>query len=240
MNQPQRSLIVASLCGIAAASPIFCLEYRSINYWGTDGRLFDGHLAPPAPAIIALSETEVVPPNRASYPISSMSDEDLTAAYTNQTYCEGIAKKGALGSGLCGSGVTRVTGIYPRRGLTFLEAAVGGLLAPISLLVAAAYAALTAISGDHPATRPDTPPVIHARFEPAKTTDSPLADSSYSESRGSDPRMARELGLYRTVAIAGVVAPVFWVLDMPSMLLMMGGRFPRWVFWLLVLRSLGR
>src|SRR5580692_12873961 len=90
MNQPQRYLIVAFLCGIAAAGPIFCLQYRSTDYWGTGGRVFNVHFALPIPPIIALSETEVVPPNRSRHPLSSMSDEELKAAYVNLTYCEGL------------------------------------------------------------------------------------------------------------------------------------------------------
>jgi hypothetical protein len=188
--------------------------------------LFNGHLAPPIPPIIALNETEVVPPNRSRYPLSSTSDEDLKAAYTNLTYCERFGTGDASNSALCASGVTRITGIYPRRGLTFLAAAVGGLLAPIVLLVASAYVVLTASSGSGAASRPDTPPPIHALFAKPKPTDtSSDGKNPPSESRGSDPRAARGEGLYRTVAIAGVVAPLFWVIDMPSMLLMMGRVF---------------
>jgi hypothetical protein len=239
MNQPQRYLIVAFLCGIAAAGPIFCLQYRSTDYWGTGGRVFNGHFALPIPPIIALSETEVVPPNRSRHPLSSMSDEELKAAYVNLTYCEGLGTGDARNSVLCASGVTRITGIYPRRGLTFLAAAVGGLLAPIMLLVAGAYVALAARSRNGAPSRPDTPSPIDAPFAAPKPTEISSGDHSAWESRGSDPRAARGEGLYRTVAIAGVVAPLFWVIDMPSMLLMMGARFPRWVFSLLVLRSFG-
>ena len=42
----------------------------------------------------------------------------------------------------------------------------------------------------------------------------------------------------RVAAVAAALFPVFWVLDMPSMLLAMGMRFPRWLFWWLVVRAL--
>jgi hypothetical protein len=130
--------------------------------------------------------------------------------------------------------------------LTFQAAALGGLLAPILLLLAAGYIALGARMPSLPRrnlidelvlTRPPVSPSDATGCSGGGTTED---DKSTDFDAGGSlapttvqPRTYR--GLYRMAAIA--LRPVLWVADLPSMLVMIGARFP-WVFPFLVIDGL--
>jgi hypothetical protein len=123
------------------------------------------------------------------------------------------------------------------------------LLAPIILLLAAGYIALGARMPSLPRrnlidelilTRPPVPPSDATGCNGGGATEvNTSTDFNAGESLAPitvQPRTYR--GLYRMAAIAGAIGPMLWVVDLPSMLLMMGARFPRWVFALLVIAGL--
>ena len=227
MNRSQRLLIVLSLAGLAVATPLYCLEYRSFDYWANHGRLWgdgtlsENFLARPADPLIELSAMELLRPTRTD------------------------------------AGVVRVTGLYPRRGLTFQVAGIGGLLAPIVLLITAGYMALAGNRGlqSSPganAGRKSWPHGDDRRPGVAKefTTDTATEGSTDAARPAplmtvSEPPPVRAYEgsevdfLYVLAALGGIMTPALWVIDTPSMLLMMHGRLPRWVFLMLVIRLLG-
>jgi hypothetical protein len=184
MNSAQNRLIVASLCCIAAVSHVYCLEYRSTDYWTSHGRIFDSRLALPAAPVIALSETVVTPPTET------------------------------------GAGVVNLTGLYPRHGLTFQAAALGGLLAPIILLLVAGYIALGARMPSLPRrnlidevvlTRPPVPPsdATGCNGGGATEVDTPTDFNAVESPAPTTVQPRTYRGLYRMAAIAGVIALSF-------------------------------
>jgi len=92
MNRAQRVLVVVALGGLAAVSPIYCLEYRAANYWTSNGVLFDKNLRAPAP-VLTLSETELAPATAKEAGIVH-----LTGLYARH----GLAFQAALLGGLLG------------------------------------------------------------------------------------------------------------------------------------------
>jgi hypothetical protein len=113
-----------------------------------------------------------------------------------------------------------ISGLYPRGSITPNEAAIGGLLAPFLLLVAAAYVALGALRGR-------TARTVSVRAGVASFS-SPFADSVRNPVAGSD----------NFILIAAAIFPILLALDMPSVMLLGRLRLPKWVFALLVLRAL--
>jgi hypothetical protein len=130
-----------------------------------------------------------------------------------------------------------VSGLYPRGNMTPTEAAIGGLLAPFLLLVAAGYLGLGASSragrgaGAAASTAADaSPPVVAAAS---------LANQKAEQSTSSPAADASEF-MFRVAIVAAVIFPVLFVLDLPSLMLLSRLRFPRSLFALLVLRALAR
>lgn len=113
-----------------------------------------------------------------------------------------------------------VSGLYPRGSITPNEAAIGGLLVPFLLLVAAAYVALGAL-------RVRTAGNVSVRAKGASFS-SPFAASVRDPMAGSS----------NFIIITVAIFPILLALDMPSVMLVGRLRLPRWAFALLVLRAL--
>lgn len=133
--------------------------------------------------------------------------------------------------------VVTVSTIYPRLGMTVGEAAIGGLLVPFVLIIIACYLGLGA----------PLPSVENRASAPAAiAADGPLSVTANDEEAATAEQLAslarmdvRETWCPRAAAVAVAVLPVLFLLDMPSMMLLMRLRFSRWLFAILLLRAFG-
>lgn len=124
-----------------------------------------------------------------------------------------------------------VAGLYPRAGLTVAEAAIGALLIPFLLIIAALYLWLGVSTTRAGVTESND---AKATLAPSDH-DQPLATPELPAPRlATDKREA----VRRIAAVGAALFPTLLVLDLPSMMLLNCLRLPRWVFALLLLRTI--
>jgi hypothetical protein len=237
MKTSQRLLLVASLGILAVAMAGYCLDFQTHEAYRVGDRLFEPQLVNPplvpSPVLIKLAEVTIEP----SEP--GISNEAGAAGFSDEEIAAGNA---ALALKLKAAGFSdndindylygrmpRVTisGLYPRGSMTPNEAAIGGLLVPFLLLVAAGYVALgTSRAGGRRSGAAPASAVVERL---------PLGVASSSMASRA-PADASEI-IAKLVPVILVIFPVIFALDMPSVMLLSRLRFPRWLFALLVLRA---
>ena len=128
-----------------------------------------------------------------------------------------------------------VSGLYPRGSMPSDEATICGLLVPFPLLVAAGYLALGASRAGWRSSGAAPVGIVVDGLPPLVASPrSPLPRPAWTAGAG---RADASEFLFRVAILATVINPVFFVLDVPSMMLLIRLRFPRWLFALLVLRA---
>jgi hypothetical protein len=122
-----------------------------------------------------------------------------------------------------------VSGLYPRPGLTVVEAAIGGLLIPFLMVICTCYVAL-GMSPTDARAQVEKVPAIPSQ----QVGDKPVADWTSMSLPPADRRETTR----KTAAVVGAIFPILFIIDTPSMMLLNCVRLPRWVFAFLVLRAL--
>jgi hypothetical protein len=226
MKTSQRRLILASLVTLAIASGSYCLDWQTRDAYRVGDHLFEPHVfgAPPfVPSPILMKFGEALrkptldellgpPPTSGRSAGYWFSPEEVGARYVT------------------------LSGLYSRGSMTPSEAAIGGLLVPFLLVVAAGYLALGAPRVGHGGSGTAPASAVVEGLPPAVTSpNSPLPLPAWAA--GAGRANAGEF-LFGLAIVASVINPVFFVLDVPSVMLLGRLRFPRWFFGLLVLRAL--
>jgi hypothetical protein len=212
MKRSQRWLIVASLFLLAIASATYSLDYRVSYFYRVQGHLID-RVGTDAPA-----------------PVINFGEQN--SAFSSDESSDALSRL------LAQSRVT-VSALFPRRGMTFDEGLIGGLLTPILLVVGGCFLALggspiRARNNARASVAIEAPPSAATSNESHRIRPQQVATAA---SMGGD-----SAAVMKSAVAAAVFFPVLFVLDMPSMMLMSRLKFPRWLFWLYVLygfRSLG-
>jgi hypothetical protein len=128
-----------------------------------------------------------------------------------------------------------ISGLYPRGKMIPDEAAIGGLLVPFLLLVAAGYLAL---GGSRAGRRHSGAAPVGAAVEGlSPVVAAPISPSPPPAWAAGAGRADASDFWFGIAIVASVINPVFFVLDLPSLMLLSRLRFPRWLFALLVLRA---
>jgi hypothetical protein len=115
LKNSQRRLVVASLLLLAIASATYCLDYDERDLYRIDGGEVFALAMPSVPAapVIGLGEERVAP-----FGLRMVSSPGVRVDHV------------------------RVTGLFPRPGMSFSAAVLGGLLLPSILFVAACFLTL--------------------------------------------------------------------------------------------------
>jgi hypothetical protein len=119
-----------------------------------------------------------------------------------------------------------VSGLYPRGNLTSNEAAIGGLLVPIVLLVTAGYFAL---GGSRTRRAPRAPRGAQSDEQASveRADQDAMGATAAAESRSGATAPDDKDRLAMVVSIGMVVLPALLVFDMPSMMLLNRLRLPK-------------
>ena len=141
MNSSQRWFLVTSLILLAVGVALYCLNYRVVDADSSEGRVLAILLNSPKPERESLkAELENSPERRAVIPLVSFGESQPRPPW-EETHGR-VPTDSELSSFL--ESKSTFSGIYPRTGLSPLEATIGGVLVPILLLISASYLALGA------------------------------------------------------------------------------------------------
>lgn len=232
MNAPQRWFLVASFILVAASLALYCTEYRVIDPYSREWPirvLLESTDETDRETLRARLESD--PATRAAIPLISLAQPRPEPRPTNRPLTEDEALKEFS--------PRPFGGIYARTGLTRSQAMVGGILAPILLLVGAGYLALGV------RTKKLRTPITQAEAEIDTATDDQFhGDNDCPETRsGSDQLLnlaERRSRLSDTAVVAMAFLPTLLVIDMSAMILLTQRRYPRWVFAVHCLYALAR